>query len=60
MDALKVTLYCAVDREPIGQRTHLALTVNALTGDVVMLAFCLDHRAEWEQMRTIVRQKGWR
>ncbi len=60
MEPLQAPLYCAVDREPIGQRTYLALTVNSLTRDVVMLAFCLDHHAEWVQMREIVIQEGWR
>jgi hypothetical protein len=60
MDPLSITLYCAVDREPIETHTFLAMTVNALTRDVVTLTFCLDHRKEWEQMREIVRQEGWR
>jgi hypothetical protein len=60
MDKMVAPLYCAVDREPIGQRNYYALTVNAITRDVIMLAFCLDHRAEWLQMREVVRREGWR
>ena len=60
MELLQMPLYCAVDREPIEGRTHYALTVNALTGEVVMLTFCLNHHAEWLKMRDVVAQEGWR
>lgn len=62
MEMTTAPIFCAVDRKPIGeggQRAYYALTVNRWDTSVVMLAFCLDHHAEWLQMRNVVCQEGW-